>query len=114
MGIITGLGWLFSGAIKFVPGLPKSVFMAVAVLACLGLLAGYAYHKGSEGRGAAVAAEKAACEVKIANIERASELTISDILKTVQEGETSDPGPTTKAELDSLCAKSPMCRENSK
>lgn len=103
MGIITGLGWLFSGAVGFVPGLPKSVFMAAAALLVVTLASGYAWHKGSEGKGAAVAAEKAACLVKIGNAQTAAERTIADILSSI------DPTEHDGKTAAELCKGDPLC-----
>ena len=85
MGPIQGLGWLFSGVLKFFPGLPTIAVYALAVLAVVGLPAGYAWHKGNEGAAAAVAQCKSACSLKIADMQTAAERTISDILSSVNE-----------------------------
>lgn len=105
MGIITGLGWLFSGVLKFFPGAPTVVVYALAAAAVIGLPAGYAYHKGSQGRDAAVARCESACTVKIASIQTAAERTILDIVTSVDEAETGSK------DVQQYCQKHPtLCR----
>lgn len=94
------------GGAKF-GGIIGAILLALVVI---GFPAGYAYHKGSEGQGAAVARCESACSVRLAEKETAYQSTLSDILQEVQEGE--EPAPKTRADLDQACKRSSMCREN--
>ena len=85
MGILSFVGWLFSGATKFIPGVPMVAVYGLAALAVVGLPAGYGYHKGSEGKSAAVAAEKASCRRMAAENKATTALAIAEILSTVDE-----------------------------
>lgn len=89
------------GGAKF-GGIIGAILLALVVI---GFPAGYAYHKGSAGKGAAVAAEKAACAVKLSRMETAAERTISDILSSVDEAGTSSK------DVAQYCERHPtLCR----
>lgn len=100
------IGKLTNAAIGWaMPGLSASALYIVAGLLAVGIPSAYAWHKGSEGKAAAVEREKAQCEVKIARMETAAERTISDILSSVDEA--------TDASIDVIeyCTKHPtLCR----
>lgn len=111
MGIVTGMGWLFSGVLKFVPGVPTFAVYALAIVAVVGLPAGYGYHKGSDGRTAAVVSAKADCRAKIDQIELDAEKATSAVLERVQEMDANVVEPENQAEIDDLCKKSKLCRK---
>jgi hypothetical protein len=109
MGIITSVGWLFSGAFKFIPGVPTVAVYGLAILAVIGLPAGYGYHKGSEGKAAAVVRCEAACKIRVAEKETTLQRTLSGILEA--NAKDVEPEPKSAAEQDALCKKSPFCIE---
>lgn len=100
------IGKLANAAIGWaLPGLSASALYIVAGLLAVGIPSAYAWHKGSEGKAAAVAAEKAQCEIKLARIETAAERTISDILSSV------DGVTDASVNVAEYCAKHPaLCR----
>lgn len=86
-------------------GLFSPVSYGIAALALAGFVWGHGYMQGRDGRSAAVAAEKASCEVKIANMETSLERTIADILSSVDES-----GPASK-DVAQYCERHPaLCR----
>ena len=105
MTILSFIGWLFSGVIKFVPGIPTIVVYGLAMVAVVGLPAGYGYHKGSEGKFAAIAAEKMACNSRVTY--GASLDVLHNILQSEDEAMKlgTDPGAAT------LCKQSQFCRK---
>lgn len=108
-------GRLVSPLLAFVPGLNPKVLMFFAgcltVLTVIGGPAGAVWlHMRGEVK-TATATEKAACDVKIANMQTAAERTIADILAEAAEHQ----GPKTSAEVASLCKSQPtLCRDGGK
>jgi hypothetical protein len=109
MAILSSIGWLFSGAIKFIPGVPTVAVYGLAILAIIGLPAGYGYHKGSDGKAAAVVRCEAACKEKIALQETTLQRTLIDIVAANANEDVEEP--ESAAEQDALCKKSPFCIE---
>jgi hypothetical protein len=107
------IGKLVSGAIGWaIPGFSPMVLYGISALAILGSVAGMAYVKGAEGRGAAVAAANASCEIRMANMQTAAERTIADVLEHIKNN--SEEEPKTPAEELKLCKASKLCRERVK
>lgn len=100
------IGRLVNAAVGWaLPGLSASVLYIVAGLIAIGVPTAYAWHKGAEGKAAAVATEKAQCEIKLARIETAAERTISDILSSV------DGITDASVDVAEYCSKHPgLCR----
>lgn len=96
--VSTAIGWAL-------PGLSASTLYIVAGLLAVGVPTAWAYHKGSEGKSAAVATEKAQCEIRLARMETAAERTIADILSSVDEATDAS------VNVAEYCAKHPtLCR----
>jgi xanthosine utilization system XapX-like protein len=101
------IGWLFSGVFKFFPGVPTIAVYGLTGLLAVGIPTAWAYHKGSEGKSAAVATEKAQCEIRLARMETAAERTIADILSSAE--------PETSENVVQYCKRNPgLCREDGK
>jgi hypothetical protein len=100
------IGKLANAAIGWaLPGLSASALYIIAGLLVVGIPSAYAWHRGAEGKSAAVEREKAQCEVKIARMETAAERTISDILSSVDESTDAS------VNVAEYCAKHPtLCR----
>jgi hypothetical protein len=89
------------GGAKF-GGIIGALLLALVVI---GFPAGWAYHKGSEGKSAAVARSEAACAVKIADIQTAAKRTILDIVTSVDEE------GTRSTDVSDYCKRNPaLCR----
>lgn len=92
------------------PGLSANALYIVAGLLSVGIPSAYAWHKGTEGKAAAVATADARCEVRIAEMRAVSATTLASILTEIKEHEDDDAGKTAK----DLCKGSPFCRERKK
>jgi hypothetical protein len=105
------LGKLTSGTIGWVlPGFSPFIAYGIAALSIAGLIGGTAYIKGAEGRSAAVAAERASCEIRIANMKTASETALSDLVAEINQD--SPPQPVTSDEVTKLCSsQAALCRD---
>ena len=106
MTLLVIIGRLFNAALGWaLPGVSASALYLVAGLLAIGVPAGWAYHKGASGCAASLAAEKAACSLKIANMQTATDRTISDILSSVaDEDQTSE-------NVGQYCKRNPgLCR----
>lgn len=104
--------WPIIGALVPWGGAKMGGILGVVLLALvvIGFPAGYAYHKGSQGKGEAVARCESACSIREAEKETAYQRTLADILQEVQAGD--EPAPKTQTDLDEACKRSSMCREN--
>jgi len=92
------------------PSLGLIPYFVAAGTVVLSITATVAYHKGAEGRAAAVATEKAGCEVRIAESARASAESLSHVLGTIKAGEEAAVEPKNAAEEAAACKKSKLCR----
>lgn len=107
MGIISGIGLLLSGAVKFLPGLHRYALYAVAGVSILGMGALYIWNSASEGKAEALARVEAACALERINTEAAFQKVLAEILAETADAEA----PATKAEVDDYCRASPaLCR----
>jgi hypothetical protein len=106
------IGKLTNAAIGWaLPGISANALYIVAGLLFVGIPSAYAWHKGSEGKAAAIVAERAACEISKAEDARNAALTMADLLDRIAKAETdNDAGKTSKQ----LCAGSNFCRTRGK
>jgi hypothetical protein len=102
------IGKLANAAIGWaLPGLSASALYIIAGLLAVGIPSAYAWHRGAEGKSAAVEREKAQCEARIARMETAAERTIADILSSVDEATDAS------VNVAEYCAKHPtLCRSD--
>lgn len=106
LGNIGKIVWGASG--WAMPSLGLVPYFVAAATVVLGLATGAAYFKGSEGKAAAIATERSACEIRIAEGAQASAEKLAAVLATIQAGEADEP--KTPAEEKAACKKSKLCR----
>jgi hypothetical protein len=94
------LGWA-------VPGLSASALYIVAGVLAIGIPSAFAWHKGAEGKAAAIVAERAACEISKAEGIAASSKALAEILATIED----DDGNQTAAEA---CKRDRFCKGGKK
>jgi hypothetical protein len=100
------IGKLTNAAIGWaVPGLSASALYIVAGLLFVGVQSAYAWHKGTEGKAAAIATERAACEVRIASSVAASSQALSELLATIQAEDEDETGTAAEA-----CKRDRFCK----
>jgi|SRR5687767_15378858 len=92
------------------PGLSANALYILAGVLIVGAPSAYAWHRGAEGKAAAVATERAACEVAKSETARQAAVTMADLLDRIAKSEEDDEGKTAKQ----LCAGSPFCRDRGK
>lgn len=102
--------WLFSALGWAMPGLSASSFYLVAGTLVLSLTASVAYIKGSDGKGAAVATERAACEVRTAEDAKANAESLAHLLDRINKADAEAAEPVSKADELAQCRKSKLCR----
>ncbi len=106
------IGWAFNKALGWaMPGLSASVLYLLAGLLSIGIPSAYAWHKGSEGKAAAIATERAACAIDKARDEAATSRALSSLMDEISKLSTTDDDGKTAAQL---CAGSPFCRDGGK
>ena len=106
------IGRIFSGVIGWaIPGAKPLILYASGAFLAVSLIAGYAWHKGAEGKGAAIATIKADCEMEKAVGAATHAKALSDLLFTIQQGEEASQENKTAAEL---CKGSRFCRDGVK
>lgn len=104
------IGWLTNKAIGWaLPGLSANALYIVAALLAIGLPSAYAWHKGAEGKAAAIASERAACEVSKAAGIAASAQAMAELLATIQAGEEEEAGDAAEA-----CKRDRFCKKGGK
>lgn len=105
------IGWATGKALGWaLPGLSANALYIVAALLAVGIPSAYAWHKGSEGRAAAVATERAACSIANAEAARQAAVTMADLLDRIAKDEEEDAGKT-PAER---CKADPFCKGGKK
>ncbi len=108
--MVSFIGWAVNKALGWaMPCLSASALYILAGLLAVGLPSAYAWHKGSEGKAAAIASEKAACEVRIAEGASASAQALSNLLATIQAGDEEET--VTAAEA---CKRDRFCKTGGK
>jgi len=96
---------------RLMPGFGPVLAYGIAALSVIGLIAGAAYMRGSEGRSAAVAAERSACIISKQKDAQASAAAMAKLLASIQQqGDNGDVDQTAAQ----LCAGSPFCRDGAK
>lgn len=90
------------------PGLSGFWLYGLAGLMAIGLVASLAYSQGTEGKAAAIATERAACEVSKSETARQAAVTMADLLDRIAKAED-ETG--TAAEL---CNRDPFCKRGKK
>ena len=105
------IGRLTNAAIGWaLPGLSANALYLLAGFLFVSIPSAYAWHKGTEGKAAAIATERASCELTKAEDARNAALTMADLLDRIAKAEDDDEGKTAKQ----LCAGSPFCRDRGK
>lgn len=90
------------------PSLGLIPYFVAAGTVVLSIATSLAYFKGAEGKAAAIATEKAACEIRVKEGEAASAQVMSDLLSSIRTGDAAEP--KTPAEEIAACKKSKLCR----
>lgn len=109
LGII---GKLTNAAIGWaLPGFSANALYIVAGLLFVGIPSAYAWHKGSEGKAAAIVAERSSCEIGKAEARAKSAESLAHLLDKVAKLEDGTDDGKTSAEL---CKGSPFCRTRKK
>jgi hypothetical protein len=104
------IGWATNKALGWaLPGLSASALYIIAGLLFVGLPSAYAWHKGTEGKAAAIATERAACEIANAETARQAAVTMSDLLDRIAKAEDDETGTAVE-----LCRRDPFCRRGKK
>jgi hypothetical protein len=104
------IGKITNAAIGWaLPGLSANALYIVAGLLFVGLPSAYAWHKGVEGKAAAIATERAACEVSKAEDAQVSAETLAHLLDRIAKAEDDETG--TAAEI---CKRDPFCKSGGK
>lgn len=104
------LGKIANAAIGWaLPGLSANALYLVAGLLLVAVPSAYAWHKGAEGKAAAIATERAACEVSKAEDARVSAETMTHLLDRIAKAEEDETG--TPADL---CKRDPFCKSEGK
>jgi hypothetical protein len=104
--MVSFIGWAVNRALGWaMPGLSASALYILAGLLVVGIPSAYAWHLGTEGKAAAVASEKAACEVRMAEGAAASAQALSDILATIQAGDEDETQSAAEA-----CKRDRFCK----
>lgn len=100
------LGKIANAAIGWaLPGFSANALYLVAGLLFVAVPSAYAWHRGAEGKAAAVATERAACEVSKAEDARVSAETLAHLLDRIAKAEEDETG--TPADL---CKRDPFCK----
>jgi hypothetical protein len=104
------IGKITNAAIGWaLPGLSANALYIVAGLLFVGLPSAYAWHKGTEGKAAAVATERAACELSKSETARQAAVTMADLLDRIAKAEEDETG--TAAEI---CKRDRFCKSGGK
>lgn len=101
------LGWVL-------PGLSANALYLLAGLLAIGIPSAYAWHKGTEGKAAAIVAERAACEVSKAEGARVSAESLAHLLDKIAKLEDDDEDDDEGKTSADLCKGSPFCRDRGK
>ena len=97
----SALGWAL-------PGLSASWLYLLASGVGVALVASVAFLQGAEGKAAALATEKAACELRISSTATEAAATMADLLEQIAKEAPNEP--TTPAEEAAQCKRSKLCR----
>jgi hypothetical protein len=108
--MVSFIGWAANKALGWaLPGLSANALYIIAGLLFVGLPSAYAWHKGTEGKAAAIATERAACEFSKSETARQAAVTMADLLDRIAKAEEDETG--TPAEL---CRRDPFCKRGKK
>jgi hypothetical protein len=108
--MVSFIGWAVNKALGWaMPGLSASALYIIAGLLFVGLPSAYAWHKGTEGKAAAIATERAACELSKSETARQAALTMAHLLDRIAKAEEDETG--TAAEI---CKRDRFCKSGGK
>jgi hypothetical protein len=108
MAIVGQIAWKALG--WAMPGLSAAWLYLLAGGLGVALVASVAFLQGREGKAAAIASERAACELSKAEDAQVSAETLAHLLDRIAKLEDDDEGKSAKE----LCASSPFCRNRGK
>jgi hypothetical protein len=104
------LGKFVNAAIGWaLPGLSANALYLLAGVLIVGVPSAYAWHKGAEGKAAAVATERAVCEIAKSETARQAAVTMADLLDRIAKSEEEETGTP-----DDLCKRDPFCKSEGK